>query len=91
MSELAESKDRTDVANFLKKYTPVNSTFVDDFLSTYSLSSRPTDFVVDLGVAARWLSTSKENLKKTLVKSYSLGMDYDVRAAEERAMMAMST
>jgi phage anti-repressor protein/predicted GIY-YIG superfamily endonuclease len=83
MAGRGEATKHADVTSFLKKYTPVSATFIDEFLSMYTVSSRPTDFVVDLDVAARWLATSKENLKKTLVKSYSLGMDYDVRTAEE--------
>jgi hypothetical protein len=54
----------------------VSEAFVDEFLALYNLSSKPSDFVVDLGTAAKWLSTRKGNLKKTLVKSYVRDMDY---------------
>jgi hypothetical protein len=42
-----------DVAGFLKKYTHVSDTFIDEFLSLYSMTSRPSDFVVDLDIAAK--------------------------------------
>jgi phage anti-repressor protein len=71
------------VAAFLKKYTPVSSSFIDEFLSMYTVRSRPTDFVVDLDVAAKWLSARKDNLKKTLTASYSRGRDYEVSETEE--------
>jgi phage anti-repressor protein len=75
--------DHAEVAAFLKKYTPVSTSFVDEFLSMYTLRSRPTDFVVDLDVAAKWLSVRKANLKKTLTESYSHGRDYEVSTAKE--------
>lgn len=71
-----------DVSAFLKKYTPVSDSFIDEFLSMYTVQSRPTDFVVDLDVAARWLSARKDNMKKTLVASYTRGIDYDIGRSE---------
>jgi hypothetical protein len=61
-----------------EKYTPVSDSFIDEFLSMYTLNSRPTDFVVDLAIAARWMSVLKGNLKKTLAASYTRGIDYEI-------------
>jgi hypothetical protein len=68
-----------DIVRFLKKYTPISNTFIDEFVSLYSMTSRPSDFVVDLDIAAKWLSARKSNLKNTLIESYKSGIDYEVQ------------
>lgn len=73
-----------DLIKFLKKYSAVDDDFVDDFFSLYNASSRPSDFIVDLEIVAKWLQTKKGSLKKTLVTSYLLGIDYSVERSKSK-------
>ena len=68
--------NNSDLIKFLKKYSAVDDDFVDDFFGLYNASSRPSDFIVDLEIVAKWLLTRKSHLKKTLVESYILGLDF---------------
>ncbi len=65
---------------------------------TNGASPHPGDFVIDLDKVAKWLKTIKGNLKQTLLKSYTQGVDYEVtkpfvgaagrgKAKTERIMM----
>lgn len=67
-----------DEKEFLRKYTTVKSTFINDFFSLYTSSSTPSDHVIDLGVVAKWLECQKGTLKQTLKKSYVQSIDYIV-------------
>ncbi len=64
--------------SFLKKYSPVENAFVDDFFSHVDPSSPDDDHTVDLEFVASWLGVRKGNLLKTLRASYTLGADYTV-------------
>jgi hypothetical protein len=66
------------VREFIKKYVVVDPAFVDDLFGLSDLHSTPNDFTVDLNAAAKWLRTRKDFLKRTLVRTYTKGVDYSV-------------
>lgn len=63
---------------FIKAHVRIDPKFIDDFFGMHDLYTSPKSFLVDLGVSAKWLRTTKGNLKKTLVRSYVEGVDYQV-------------
>lgn len=65
-----------DVRAFIKQYVAVDPAFVDDFFGLCDMHTTPNDFTVDLEVAAKWLRTTKGNLKRTLTRTYVRGVDY---------------
>lgn len=67
---------KTDMMVFLKKYSPVENAFVDDFFGQVDPSSPDDAHTVDLDFIAIWLAVRKGNLLKTLRASYMLGVDY---------------
>lgn len=69
---------KESVKSFLKKYSTVSNGFIDDFFDLYDLNSSPSDFVVDLNIAAKWLQGKKGNLKVTLESSYTKGIDFEI-------------
>ena len=76
-----------DMMQFLKKYSPVDNTFIDDFFGLYADDGKTldgSDFVIDLGVVSRWLGIPKYNLMKTLKASYMLGVDFTVSKPVEK-------
>ena len=83
---------------FLKRYSTVSNAFIDDFFAVYNETSAPGDFVVELSAVAKWLRTTKGNLKQTLSRSYTKDLDYTIskppkgtlgrgKAKTERIMM----
>lgn len=67
---------KVEMMNFLKKYSPVENSFIDDFFGQVDPSSPDDEHAVDLEFVARWLVVRKGNLLKTLRASYQLGVDY---------------
>jgi phage anti-repressor protein len=67
-----------ELQEYLKKYSTINSTFINDFFSMYTIKTVADDFVIDLDNVAKWLNTLKKHLKKTLVESYQLNIDYKI-------------
>jgi hypothetical protein len=67
-----------DMLNFLKKYSPVENAFVDDFFSQVDPASPDDSHTVDLDLISKWLAVRKGNLLKTLRASYQLGTNYVV-------------
>jgi phage anti-repressor protein len=67
-----------DTLQFLKKYTPVDGIFIDDFFSLYDLESNQSSCVINLEVVAKWLESTKAGLTKTLKESYVNGVDYTI-------------
>jgi superfamily II DNA or RNA helicase/phage anti-repressor protein len=53
--------------------------FIDEFFIIYDRSITITDFVIDLDVITKWLSTKKYHLKDTLKSTYMLDVDYTVK------------
>ncbi len=65
--------------DYLKKTSSINATFIDDFFSLYDRNTTSTDFVIDLDVISKWLSSKKYHLKDTLKSTYTLDIDYIVK------------
>lgn len=57
-----------EIRNFIKKHVRVDSKFVDDFFSHYNLYTDTGSFTVSLQKTAKWLKTTKGNLKRHLSK-----------------------
>lgn len=70
---------RSEMIDFLKKYSPVENNFVDDFFQYVDPSTTDeTAFVVDINLGAKWLKMTKGNLLKTLKASYIVEVDYKI-------------
>lgn len=67
-----------EVRGFIKKYVAVDPLFVDDFFGLCDAHTAPNAFTVDLAIAAKYLHTTKSNLKLTLVRTYVNGIDYKI-------------
>jgi phage anti-repressor protein/predicted GIY-YIG superfamily endonuclease len=65
----------SDIRAFLKKYSAIPNSFIDDFHRVYNRTSQE-DFIIDLDIVSKWLSVRKSTIKKTLVESYQKGTDY---------------
>ena len=70
--------DHDAILVFLKKYTPIDDSFIDDFFSLYTIGSNPSSFVVNLDMVAKWLEARKANLFRIVKRSYVLDIDYNV-------------
>jgi hypothetical protein len=69
-----------DLKTYLKTYSSINNKFIDDFFSLYKYTTTSSDFVIDLDMVAKWLSSNKASLKRTLIKTYTEKIDYSVEA-----------
>jgi phage anti-repressor protein len=67
-----------EFAIFLKKYSTIPNTFIDDFFTFYSYNSTDEDIIIDLDLVAKWLNVRKDNLKITLQRSYIENVDYKI-------------
>jgi len=65
--------------DYLKKYSTINNKFIDDFFSLYDINTTNDDFVINLNNVAKWLNTHKRNIKKTLIESYQVDVDYKLK------------
>jgi predicted GIY-YIG superfamily endonuclease len=67
----------TEVRDFLKRYSTVPNTFIDEFLSVYDpCKNTQTQPVIDLDVVSHWLGMRKDNLYITVRQSYKRDFDY---------------
>lgn len=64
--------------DYLKKYSTINTLFIDDFFGLYDVSTAYNDFVIDLEKISKWLNSRKETLKNTLTNSYIKDVDYKI-------------
>jgi phage anti-repressor protein len=64
--------------NYLKKFTPVNNKFIDDFFGLYNENTKDTDFVINIDSVSTWLKIIRGNIKKTLTETYRENIDYKV-------------
>jgi hypothetical protein len=67
-----------DFADFLKKYSTIPNTFIDDFFTFYLYNTTDEDMIIDLSVVAKWLNILKADLKKTIVRTYIENVDYKI-------------
>ena len=64
------------LSEFLKKYSTISVKFIDDFFNMYEYKTSNYDFVIDLNKVVKWLKTRKDSIKKTLVQTYVIDVDY---------------
>ena len=64
------------ITEFLKKYSLIDSKFIDDFYSFYDNNQNEFDYTIDLGKLAFWLEVRKEHLKDLLKSNFNENEDY---------------
>ncbi len=64
--------------DYLKKYSSISNSFIDDFFGLYNIKTTNNDFVIDLDTVCKWLNSQKKTLKRTLVNTYIDKSDYIV-------------
>ena len=69
----------TTAKEYVKRFTTVPEAFVDELFEMMSESTRQSEIVIDLDRVAKWLQVLKNNLLKTLRRSYVLDVDYSVK------------
>jgi phage anti-repressor protein len=72
------SNNLVSLSEYLKKYSTISSSFIDDFYALYNYNTNDSDFVIDLEILAKWLKAEKKHLKETLINSYIKNIDYKV-------------
>jgi len=70
---------------FLKTYTKINNTFIDDFFSLYD-SRDKYNFSIDIDIIAKWFEMRKDHIKKTLKESYIKNIDYKIIKSESNGL-----
>ena len=70
---------------FLKTYTKINNTFIDDFFSLYD-SHDKYNFSIDIDIIAKWFEMRKDHIKKTLKESYIKNIDYKIIKSESNGL-----
>jgi hypothetical protein len=73
-----EMKNLT-LINYLKKQQIIPDKFIDDFFALYDRNTDQSHFVINLLILAKWLMTTKGELKKTLLNSYTKNIDYKIK------------
>lgn len=68
-----------NLQNYLKKYSTINSNFINDFFGMYESTTNEMDFVIDLEKIVKWLKSRKETIKNTLTNSYVKNIDYKIK------------
>ena len=66
-------------SELMKIFTKVPNDFIDDFYGAMAYSrskSKNDEFQVDLLLICKWLQTTKSSIHRTLVNSYTNGVDY---------------
>jgi phage anti-repressor protein/predicted GIY-YIG superfamily endonuclease len=65
--------------DFLKKYSTIPNSFLDDFFNIFNKTSRyNSDKEIDIEIVAKWLKVQKHKLRETLKKTYKKDIDYIV-------------
>ena len=65
------------ITEFLKKFTLIDSKFIDDFYSFYDEGKNEYDKTINLENISKWLLVRKDNLKKLLIDNFEDGKDYN--------------
>ena len=60
----------------LKKYSLIDSKFIDDFYSFYDKNQNEYDYTINLNKLAFWLDIRKDNLKVLLESNFNEDEDY---------------
>lgn len=69
---------------FLKKWSPVDNSFVDDFFGQVEPDAPDDVPSINLDKAASWLRVKKYNIVQTLKASYVSGIHYTIQKPEEK-------
>lgn len=67
----------TAMLKFLKKYSGVSHTFVDDFFGLYDRKDK-YNFCISTAVIAKWYGITTQKIKEVLQKSYKEYIDYTI-------------
>ena len=62
---------------FLKKYSSISNTFINDFFSLYTTETTFNDLVINFDNLVNWLNMRKDSLKRTLIETYIKNIDYN--------------
>ena len=65
--------------SFLKKYSSISNTFIDDFFSLYTSETTFNDLVINFDNLLKWLNIRKDSLKRTLIETYIKNIDYKIK------------
>ena len=65
--------------NFLKKYSSISNTFIDDFFSLYTNETTENDLIINFDNLVKWLNIRKDSLKRTLMETYIKNVDYKIK------------
>lgn len=64
--------------DFLKKYSTVPSSFLNDFYSLFDYKENSENKIVNGDKVIEWLGINKNKFKETLVTSYKKNIDYEI-------------
>ena len=53
------SNQLVSLSEYLKKYSTISSSFIDDFYDLYNYNTNDDDFVINLEILAKWLKAEK--------------------------------
>ena len=65
------------ITEFLKKFTLIDSKFIDDFYSFHDEGKNEYDKTINLENIASWLNVRKDHLKRLLIDNFEEGKDYN--------------
>lgn len=70
-----------NIIEFLKKYSTINSKFIDDSFTLYDLNTKQSDIIINIVCKRlKW----QGNIKKTLVRSYVKNIDYSINRIKKK-------
>jgi len=67
-----------EFSKFLKKYSSIPNTFIDDFFSFYKYDTDENEIIINLDLVAKWLNMRRDNIKTTLLRTYIEDVDYKI-------------
>ena len=73
------NKTLMKITDFLKKYSTINSKFIDDFFGLHEYKIDLTQIYINFDLVCKWLKSRKADLKSTLTKSYIRNVDYTIK------------
>jgi phage anti-repressor protein len=65
--------------DYLKKYSSINTEFINELFSLYDPDVDTGEFPINLNNVAKWLQTRPQSLKATLTRSYTKNTDYIIK------------
>ena len=63
---------------YLKNLNIISSKFIDDFVNLYDENIKNNKYNINFNIAAKWLNLRTDSLKRTLINSYILNIDYKI-------------